>query len=53
LSGGAGQTVEFAVDGLASEEGCEGARRALPAGEYELRARLGDTVSAPTVLRLT
>jgi hypothetical protein len=53
LSGGAGQTVEFAVDGLASEEGCEGARRALPAGEYELRARLGDAVSAPTVLRLT
>ncbi|MCD0443534.1 hypothetical protein LO763_07820 [Glycomyces sp. A-F 0318] len=53
LSGGQGQTVEFAVDGLASEEGCRGARRELPAGEYELRARLGEAVSAPTVLRLT
>jgi hypothetical protein len=53
LSGGQGQTVEFAVDGLASEEGCRGARRELPAGDYELRARLGEAVSAPTVLKLT
>ncbi|MDA1362760.1 hypothetical protein O1R50_24290 [Glycomyces luteolus] len=53
LSGGAGQTVEFTVDGLASEEACAGARRELPAGEYELRARLGDAVSAPTSLSLT
>ncbi|THV27014.1 hypothetical protein [Glycomyces paridis] len=53
LSDGAGQTVEFTVDGLASEEGCTGARRELPAGEYELRARLGDAVSSPTVLKLT
>ncbi|MEU5154483.1 hypothetical protein [Glycomyces sp. NPDC021274] len=53
LSDGAGQTVEFTVDGLASEEACAGARRELPAGEYELRARLGEAVSAPTNLRLT
>ncbi|MDN3240829.1 hypothetical protein [Glycomyces tritici] len=53
LSDGAGQTVEFTVDGLASEEACSGARRELPAGEYELRARLGEAVSAPTNLRLT
>lgn len=53
LSGGRGQTVEFTVDGLASEEGCRGARRELPAGDYELRARLGEAVSAPTALRLT
>lgn len=53
LSGGAGQTVEFTVDGLASEEDCAGARRELPAGEYELRARLGEAFSAPTKLRLT
>ncbi|RRR96038.1 hypothetical protein [Glycomyces terrestris] len=53
LSGGAGQTVEFTVDGLASEEGCRGARRELPAGDYELRARLGDAVSSPAALRLT
>ena len=53
LADGAGQTVEFTVDGLASEAECAGARRELPAGEYELRARLGDAVSAPTALRLT
>jgi hypothetical protein len=53
LADGAGQTVEFTVDGLASEEACAGARRELPAGDYELRARLGDAVSAPTKLRLT
>ncbi|GAA1686223.1 hypothetical protein GCM10009830_37170 [Glycomyces endophyticus] len=53
LSGGAGQTVEFTVDGLASDEGCRGARRELPAGDYELRARLGDAVSSPAALRLT
>ncbi|GAA2126004.1 hypothetical protein [Glycomyces algeriensis] len=53
LSDGAGQTVEFSVDGLASEAECAGARRELPAGEYELRARLGEAVSAPTNLRLT
>jgi hypothetical protein len=53
LADGAGQTVEFTVDGLASEEDCAGARRELPAGDYELRARLGDAVSAPTKLRLT
>lgn len=53
LSDGAGQTVEFTVDGLASDEGCEGDRRELPAGEYELRARLGEAASAPTNLRLT
>lgn len=53
LSDGAGQTVEFTVDGLASDEGCEGARRELPAGEYDLRARLGEAVSSPTKLRLT
>ncbi len=53
LSDGAGQTVEFTVDGLASDEGCEGARRELPAGEYDLRARLGEAVSSPTTLRLT
>lgn len=53
LSDGAGQTVEFTVDGLASDEGCEGDRRELPAGEYELRARLGEAASAPTKLRLT
>jgi hypothetical protein len=53
LSGGAGQTVELTGDGLASEAACEGARRVLPAGDYELRARLGDAVSAPTGLRLT
>jgi hypothetical protein len=53
LSDGAGQTVEFTVEGLASDEGCEGARRELPAGEYELRARLGEAASAPTTLRLT
>ncbi|HEX2144687.1 MAG TPA: hypothetical protein VHG10_09285 [Glycomyces sp.] len=53
LSGGGGQTVEFTMDGLASEEGCRGARRELPAGDYELRARLGEAVSAPTKLRLT
>jgi hypothetical protein len=53
LSDGAGQTVEFTVDGLASEEACQGARRELPAGEYELRARLGEAVSSPTKLRLT
>ncbi|WP_205328224.1 hypothetical protein [Glycomyces sp. YM15] len=53
LSDGAGQTVEFTVDGLASEADCAGARRELPAGEYELRARLGEAVSAPTNLRLT
>ena len=47
LADGAGQTVEFTVDGLASEAECAGARRELPAGEYELRARLGDAVSAP------
>lgn len=53
LSDGAGQTIEFTVDGRASEEACEGARRELPAGEYELRARLGEAGSAPTALRLT
>ncbi|MFG3338515.1 hypothetical protein [Glycomyces sp. NPDC048151] len=53
LADGAGQTVEFTVDGLASEEECAGSRRELPAGEYELRARLGDAVSSPTSLRLT
>lgn len=53
LSEGAGQTVEFTVDGLASEEACAGARRELPAGEYDLRARLGEAVSTPTKLRLT
>lgn len=53
LADGAGRTVEFTVDGLASEEACAGARRELPAGEYELRARLGEAVSAPTNLRLT
>jgi hypothetical protein len=53
LADGAGQTVEFTVDGLASEEECAGARRELPAGDYELRARLGDAVSAPTKLSLT
>ncbi|MQM25767.1 hypothetical protein [Glycomyces albidus] len=53
LSGGAGQTVEFTVDGLASDEGCQGARRELPAGDYELRARLGEAVSSPAALRLT
>lgn len=53
LADGAGQTIEFTVDGLASEAECAGARRELPAGEYELRARLGDAVSAPTDLRLT
>jgi hypothetical protein len=53
LSDGAGQTVEFTVDGLASDEACQGARRELPAGEYELRARLGEAVSSPTKLRLT
>jgi len=53
LSGGQGQTVEFTVDGLASEEGCTGARRELPAGDYELRARLGEAVSASTNLKLT
>ena len=53
LSGGQGQTVELTVDGLASEEGCRGARRELPAGDYELRARLGEAVSAPTTLTLT
>lgn len=52
LSGGEGQTIEFTVDGLASAEGCEGARRELPAGEYELRARLGEAFSSPTSLRL-
>jgi hypothetical protein len=53
LSGGTGQTVEFTVDALASDEGCEGARRELPAGDYELRARLDDAVSSPAALRLT
>ncbi|MEV3937789.1 hypothetical protein AB0K52_17630 [Glycomyces sp. NPDC049804] len=53
LADGAGQTIEFTVDGLASEAECAGARRELPAGEYELRARLGDAVSSPTTLRLT
>jgi hypothetical protein len=53
LSGGQGQTVEFTVDGLASEEGCRGERRRLPAGDYELRARLGEAVSAPAALELT
>jgi hypothetical protein len=53
LSDGAGQTVEFTVDGRASDEACQGARRELPAGEYELRARLGEAVSLPTKLRLT
>jgi hypothetical protein len=53
LSDGAGQTVEFTVDGLASDEGCRGARRELPAGDYELRARLGDAVSSPAALKLT
>jgi hypothetical protein len=53
LSDGAGQTVEFTVDGRASDEACQGARRELPAGEYELRARLGEAVSSPTKLRLT
>ncbi|MCC3764713.1 hypothetical protein K3N28_16775 [Glycomyces sp. TRM65418] len=53
LSDGAGQTVEFTVDGLASDEACQGARRELPAGEYELRARLGEALSSPTKLRLT
>lgn len=53
LSGGKGQTVEITVDGLASEAACEGARRELPAGDYELRARLGDAVSSPTALKLT
>jgi hypothetical protein len=41
------------VDGRASDEACQGARRELPAGEYELRARLGEAVSSPTKLRLT
>ncbi|MEU6248057.1 hypothetical protein [Glycomyces sp. NPDC047010] len=53
LSDGAGQTVEFTVDGLASEEGCRGARRELPAGDYELRAVLGDAASSPAKLKLT
>ncbi|WP_143034780.1 hypothetical protein [Glycomyces sambucus] len=53
LSDGAGRTVEFTVDGLASEENCEGARRELPAGDYELRARLGEAASSPAALRLT
>ncbi|SDE46725.1 hypothetical protein [Glycomyces harbinensis] len=53
LSDGQGQTVEFTVDGLASEEGCRGARRELPAGDYELRARLGEAVSASATLKLT
>ncbi|GAB3226613.1 hypothetical protein GCM10027447_16970 [Glycomyces halotolerans] len=53
LEAGAGETVELRVDGLASEPGCEGERRRLPAGDYELRARLGEAVSQPTSLRFT
>jgi hypothetical protein len=53
LTEGAGQTVEFELDGLASEPGCAGDRRELPAGEYEMRARLGGAVSQPAALSLT
>ena len=53
LAEGAGQTVELTLDGLASEPGCEGDRRRLPAGGYELRARLGSAVSQPAALGLT
>lgn len=53
LTEGAGQTVEFTLDGLASEPGCEGDRRRLPAGDYEIRATLGEAVSQPTALALT
>ncbi|GAB3647686.1 hypothetical protein [Glycomyces tarimensis] len=53
LEEGAGQTVEFTLDGLASEPGCDGERRELPAGDYELRAKLGAAVSQPTALTLT
>lgn len=53
LAEGAGQTVEFTLDGLASEPGCKGDRRRLPAGDYQLRAKLGEAVSQPTELTLT
>ncbi len=53
LAEGAGQTVEFELDGLASEPGCAGDRRELPAGDYEMRARFGEAVSQPTTLTLT
>lgn len=53
LAEGAGQTVEFTLDGLASAPGCEGDRRQLPAGDYELRATLGGAASQPAKLALT
>lgn len=53
LAEGAGQTVEFTLDGRASEPGCEGDRRRFPAGGYELRARLGSAVSQPAELAFT
>jgi hypothetical protein len=52
LDAGDGRTVEFVFDGRASDDGCAGDRRRLPAGEYELRARLGEAVSPPAALRL-
>ncbi len=52
LDEGSGRTVEFRFEALASEPGCEGDRRRLPAGDYELRARLGEAESQPASLRL-
>ncbi|MCH7229500.1 hypothetical protein L0U85_01285 [Glycomyces sp. L485] len=53
LEAGAGQTAEFTLDSRASDPGCGGDRRRLPAGDYEIRARLGEAVSPPTSLTLT
>ncbi|THV41556.1 hypothetical protein [Glycomyces buryatensis] len=53
LEDGKGQTVEFEFDGLASEPGCAGDRRQLPAGDYELSAHLGEAASPVTAIELT
>lgn len=53
LSEGEGQTVEFELDGLASEPGCTGDRRQLPEGDYEITAKLGEAASQPSALALT
>ncbi|WP_199042318.1 hypothetical protein [Glycomyces salinus] len=52
LAAGEGETAEFRLDGRASEAGCSGERRTLPAGDYDLRARLGEAESRPAGLRL-
>lgn len=51
---GPGQEAVFSVrwSGRTSRPGCPAAREVVPAGRYELLARLDDTVSAPVAFNL-